>query len=247
MTRHSLPLATRALLFAVCLAFLAGSAGAAANWQSNGFVVEPQNVPKLVAAIDEFMATDLGKEMPGTMTLMASVIDGGDPATHSIITSMESMAAREAWATKLEGDAGWTKLVDTFVTHSQLGSNARMIFQKSWGEGGDGDVVWHLYALTLTDAEAYAAELDKLMASETGAKFPGSLWLSSVAAAGMGGVTHVLSVGYQSEAEAEAWNATMLPSADWAAFSDATDTMSTLDGSFVLRALKTWGTPTPTP
>lgn len=223
---------------------LTGPAHAAANWQAFSFAAEPQNVPKLIAAIEKFMATEAGKEMPGTMSLMASVIDGADPSTHSIITSTDSLAARETWLQKHQPGAAWTELVNSFVALTDLGSTSRMIFQKTWGDGGEGDVVWHLYALDVSDPAAYSKALDKLMASATGKQFPGSLWLSSIAAAGMGSASHVLSVGYASEAEAEKWNATMLPSADWAAFDKATDGISNLAGSFVLRSIKTWGTPT---
>ena len=85
------------------------------------------------------------------------------------------------------------------------------------------------------------------MTSETGKKFPGSMYLSSVAAAGMGAASHVVSVGFASEAEAETWNEMLFPSADWAAFQKATDEGSEYLGAFVLRTVKTWGTPSATP
>jgi hypothetical protein len=181
--------------------------------------------------------------MPGTLSIMASVIDGADPATHSFITSMESLAAREQWTASLEDNADWIELRDTVTSLAELGANSRMVFVENWGESGDQDVVWHLFGLVVNDNAAHLKALDQLMASETGKKFPGSLYLSSVAAAGMSSVTHVVSVGYASEAEAEAWSATMLPSADWAAFQRATQAVSERAGSWVLRTLKTWGAP----
>jgi hypothetical protein len=224
-----------------CL-LLAGSARAAENWQALGFTTTPKNLPQLIAATDAFMASDAGKALPGTLSLLAAEIDGGDPATHSFISSMESFAAREKWVASLEGNADWIALRDAYFDLVQPGGTSRMVFVKSWGEGAN-DVVWHLFGLEVSDAAKYLGAMDALMASETGKKFPGSLYLSSVAAAGMSSVTHVVSVGYESEAEAEAWNDVMLQSADWATFQAATDPVSKNAGAWVLRTLKTWGTP----
>jgi hypothetical protein len=225
------------------LLFLAGAAQGAENWESFGFTIAAKDLPQLVAATDKFMASEVGKAMPGTLSLMVAEIDGADPATHSYITSTESMAAREKWNASLEGNADWQALLDAFASVATAGANARMIFLKSWAGGGDTDGVWHLFGLTVSDGGAYLKAMDTLMASETGKKFPGSLYLSSVAAAGMSTVTHVVSVGYQSEAEAEAWNDVMVQSPAWAAFQSATDSISENAGAWVLRTVKTWGTP----
>jgi hypothetical protein len=231
----------RALAFLVTSLLVAGSAVAAENWQALSFSTTAQNLPKVIAATEKFMGTDVGKAMPGTLSIMASTVDGADPATHSFITSMESLAARERWIASLEGNADWIALRDTVAGLAELRATSRMIFVKDWGQSGDSQVVWHLFGLVVNDDAAYLKAMDQLMASETGKKFPGSLYLSSVAAAGMSPVTHVVSVGYASEAEAEVWTATMLPSDDWAAFQRATRGISDRAGSWVLRTLKTWG------
>lgn len=226
----------------VGLLFLAGTAQAGENWESFGFTVADKNLPQLIAATDKFMASDAGKAMPGTLSLMASVIDGADPTTHSYITSAESLAAREKWNASLEGNADWQALLDTFASVAESRASSRMTFVKNWGAGND-DVVWHLFGLKVKDGAAYVAAMDTLMASDVGQKFPGSLYLSSVDAAGMSDVTHVVSVGYASEAEGEAWGEVMFPSAEWAAFQSATGSISENAGGWVLRTVKTWGTP----
>lgn len=233
----------RTVAFFLATLFVATSAHAAENWQSLSFTTTPQNLPKVIAATEKFMASEAGKSMPGTLSVMASVIDGADPSTNSFITSMESFAAREKWVASLQGNADWIALRDAVGDLAELGATSRMIFVKNWGEAGDADVVWHLFGLTVSDDAAYLKALDTLLASETGKKFPGSLYLSSVAAAGMSSVSHVVSVGYASEAEAEAWNEVMLQSSDWAAFQRVTDRVSETAGSWVLRTLKTWGAP----
>ena len=83
--------------------------------------------------------------------------------------------------------------------------------------------------------------IDTLMMSETGKKFPGQVHLSAVAAGGMSPVTHLISVGYESEAQAEAWNQVMLPSNDWEEYTEDAEKVSTYSGGFMVRSIKTWG------
>lgn len=233
---------TRKIVLLIAGLLLAGAAHGAENWESFSFTTTAKNLPQIVAATDKFMASEAGKAMPGTLSLMVAEIDGADPATHSYISSLESMAAREKWNGSLEGNADWQALVDTFDGLAEARANSRMTYVESWGDGAS-DVVWHLFGIEVSDATKYLGAMEALMSSETGKKFPGSLYLSSVAAAGMSSVTHVVSVGYESEAEAEAWNAVMLASPAWAAFQRATDPISENAGGWVLRTVKTWGTP----
>jgi len=232
----------RIVLLASAL-LLTTAAHGAENWQALSFTTTPQNLPKVIAATDKFMASEAGKSMPGTLSIMASTVDGADPATNSFITSMPSLAAREQWIASLQDNADWIALRDTVAGLAELGATSRMIFVQNWGESTDTDRVWHLFGLAVSDAAAYQKALETLMASETGKNFPGSLYLSSVAASGMSSVTHVVSVGYASEAEGEKWNEVMGPSADWAAFQKTIDPISELQGTWVLNTLQTWGAP----
>jgi hypothetical protein len=181
--------------------FVAGAAGAAGHWQTVSFTITPQNLPEVIAATNKFMASDTGKAMPGTLSLMASVIDGADPATHSFISSMDSIADREKWTSSLEGSADWAAFLDTVSRHTDLGATSRMVFEKNWGDAGDSDAVWEIHALTVSNPAS---------ASETAAA---------------------------------AWNEKMASSDAWATFIEATDGISEFHGTFLLRTLKTWGTP----
>jgi hypothetical protein len=49
-------------------------------------------------------------------------------------------------------------------------------------------------------------------------KFPGQVYLSEVVAGGISPVTHVISVGYASEAEMESWSKVRDASADWSTY-----------------------------
>jgi hypothetical protein len=54
-------------------------------------------------------------------------------------------------------------------------------------------------------------------------------------------VTHVISVGYASEAEMEAWEEMRDASADWAAYLAASEPTGDYLGASLARDLKIWG------
>ena len=78
------------------------SALAGPNWQVTTFTMEPQHLSDFQAATEKLMSSPAGKELTGSVSLMVQTIDGSDPATHSFITSFNSLAAREAWFQKLQ-------------------------------------------------------------------------------------------------------------------------------------------------
>ena len=228
-------------LFAI--SWLAQPAFAGPNWQVTAFATDPQNASKVVAITDALMASPVGKQMPGTVSLMLNVAAGPGPSTHSFITSFESRAEREAFFEKLTADPAWSKFQKGFTSISERAGVTRLSFLESWGETAAGDVFWELYALEVSDADAYVAALDSFLASETGKDFPGSVYLSRVDAAGPSPSTHVVSVGYESEAEAETWGDAAAATKDWKRFMKDVRKASKPTGTWYLRTLKTWGTP----
>ena len=217
-------------------------ASAAPNWQVTSFSMEPQNLAKVLAATDALMSSPSGQMIPGTVSLMVNVIDGSDPSTHSFISSFDSMAAREAFFEKLQADDAWGEFLGAFNPLSDPVAVSRMTILKSWGEESDNDVVWQIHAFTVSDDAAFPAALDAFLGSDTGKGFPGQVHLSAVAAAGMTNVTHLISVGFESEAEAESWGDGMATSSDWAAYLEASGKASEFRGTYIIRTLKTWGT-----
>jgi hypothetical protein len=67
------------------------------------------------------------------------------------------------------------------------------------------------------------------------------VYLSVVVAGGITPVTHVISVGYDSEAEMEAWTTTRDASADWATFQKESRKAAEYLGGSLARELKSWG------
>lgn len=66
-------------------------------------------------------------------------------------------------------------------------------------------------------------------------------YLSAVVAGGMSPVTHVISVGYDSEAEMDAWLEVRNASDDWAAYVAASEPLGEYLGASLFRDLKSWG------
>lgn len=222
------------------------TANAGPNWAVTTFATEPQNVSKVVAATDKLMAALGGQPLKGTVSLMASVVDGSDPATNSYISVFNSIADREAWFAKMQADPAWDAFLQTYGPLTEAGSTSRMNTLQSWGPQSEKDVVWRLHVFTVGDPVAFTKALDTLMTSATGKKGPAQVHLSSIAAAGITPFTHIISVGYESEAEAETWIEEIRGTKDWVAYSEASAKASDFGGTFVVRTLKTWGSLPPT-
>lgn len=231
----------RIALATIGLLFFNQAATAAPSWSVISFATTQQNIPQILAATDKLMSTATGKEFPGKLLLQAHVADGADPATHSFVRIYKTAAAREAFVQKLQADPAWNDFLEVFAKLTQPVSQVLHRTVKSWGEIVDIDPVWVSHYFSVSDPAAFLAAFDELMASPTGKKFPGQVYLSGVSAGGITPVTHVVSVGYASEAEREAWVETRSTSADWAVYVEATNASGQLLGTSLFRNLKSWG------
>jgi len=223
------------------LLLIAQTAAAEPTWSAISFSTTPPNAPLVLAAADALMNSAVGKEFPGKLLLQMEVADGSSPATHSFIPIYKSAADREAFVAKLQADPAWATFQGEMVKLSQPVSTVQYQTVKTWGDLADTDHVWMGYSFGVSDPAAFVAALDKFMASPTGKKFPGQVYLSSVTAGGITPVTHLISVGFASEAEMASWTATRDASADWAAYLKASRAAAQYLGANLSRDLKTWG------
>lgn len=227
----------------IATVFLLTQGAAAASWSQFSFATTPQNAPKVLAAADKLMSSATGKQFPGRLHLQTHLADGANPATHSFAPLYKSAAEREAFVQKMQADPAWNEFMATMAEVAQPVSQVMYRSLKSWGKAEDTDPVWMLHAFTVRDPAAFLAAIEKLMASPTGKQFPGQVHLSAVVAGGIGmsPVTHVISVGWASEAEMESWAAVQAGSADWSAFMEASRKAAEYRGGSLARDLKTWG------
>jgi hypothetical protein len=230
----------------LCTMWFTGLAHAGPGWDVTSFATSPANAPKLVAAIDAWMAAG-GKEYPGQVTLNFNEADGNDPATHTIIATFPSVAAMEAYNNKVQSNekmsAEWAKLMKVFSDNVTPVQTTRGNFVKNWGEIDPADSVWMHHMVTASDAAAVVAAFDRWMNSPTGKKSPAQVHLSNVVAGGMGSPSHVVSIGYASQAEAETWQESLAGNQDYQTFLAAVGQVSEYHGANLAIRVKTWGNP----
>jgi hypothetical protein len=234
-------IAMKRLGLAVLALLFFSQAAVAQSWSLLSFATTPQNAPKVLAAGDALMSSPAGKEFPGKLMLQMHVADGANPATHSWVPIYKSGAEREAFVQKLQADPAWDTFLATITELAQPVAQVAYRTVKSWGEIVDTDHLWISHAFSVDDPAAFLAAVDGFMASATGQKFPGQVYLSAVVAGGLTPVTHLISVGYASEAEMESWIDVRNASADWATYIDASRPTGDYLGSNMVRDLKAWG------
>jgi hypothetical protein len=212
-------------------------------WAQISLATTASNAPKVLAAADAFMASELGKSFPGRLLLQANLATGANPNTHSFVPIYKSAADREAFVSKLQGNADWVEFQVKLEGLSQQGGTVQYRNVKNWGDINDTDDTWMAHAIAVSDPAAYLAAFDALMASPTGKKFPGQVYLSAVVAGGLSPVTHLVSVGYDSVQEMADWMTVRDASSDWATFQTATQAVSEYQGGSLAGTVKTWGSP----
>jgi hypothetical protein len=129
-------------LASVGLLFLAQAAAASPTWSAIAVAVTPQNAPKVIAATDKLMNSEVMKEFPGLLLLQVHMADGNNPATHSFVPLYKSAADREAFAEKVMGDPAWDDFMKSMTELTEPVSNVMFRTLKSWGEVVDTDHVW---------------------------------------------------------------------------------------------------------
>lgn len=217
------------------------TASAEPAWSQISVTAAPSNAAAVVAATDKLMSSEIGKTFPGKLLLQINAADGANPATHTFVPIYKTAAAREAFGQSLQGNAAWTEFQATLERVTQPGGTVLNQVLKHWGDINDTDHVWMAHAFDVRDPAGFLAAINAFMASATGQKFPGQVYLSGVVAGGLSPVSHIISVGYASEAEMADWLAVRDASADWAAYQKASAPTGDFLGTSLARDLKSWG------
>ncbi len=98
----------RIALLVAGLLLVSTAATAGPNWQTLSISISLTDVPKVVAALDKLISTS-GDDLTGTVSLMANIVGGNSPASHTFISSFDSRAEREAWIQNLLPSAAWAE------------------------------------------------------------------------------------------------------------------------------------------
>ena len=231
----------RFLAFLAIATMAVAQSAAAASWSIISFATTAENLPQVVAAGDELMNSTAGKAFPGRLVLQQSTADGNNPATHSWVPIYASAGDREAFVAKLEADPAWNAFLAKIGKLSEPVSTVQYRTIQSTGDINDTDSVWITHAFRVDDPAGFLAAIEQWRKSETSKKFPGQVHISSVVAGGMSPVTHIISVGYASEAEMEAWTEIRNASPEWAAYIASSRKTGEYLGASLGRNLKAWG------
>ena len=101
----------------------------------------PQNLTKVIAAIDKWMASPTGKKYKGRLLLQENLADGANPATNSIVDIFHSMADFEAFGKLAANDPAWAEFLNNICPTTQT---AAMYFSGI-------DLDYNTYSASLTN------------------------------------------------------------------------------------------------
>ena len=218
------------------------SALAAPSWNVTGLTVGPMNAPKVVAAFDTMFSSKFGRELPGRVVLRANIADGPNPETHSVLVLGQSVAEREAFQAELYASPEWAQFLETMSTLSPSpGSTSRGTILWNTGDLSDKDVVWINHFLTVSEPAVLLNAMQTYSASAMGQQAPGQLHLSAVYAGGPTAPTHIVSIGYESEAEMAAWAQKQQGDPAYQVLVQTMLSVATYHGATMQRDGKAWG------
>ncbi len=220
---------------------LAAPSMAGPGYQVNSFIMSPANGPKVLAAIEKLQSAPIMEKNKGRLLFLANLADGADPSTHAFVVLFESTAEYEAFSMKLQADPAWAEFIGTLGTLGQGAGTLRIRTERSWGDISDDDVVWQNFLFQVQNPAAFLAAHERFMATKTGKNFPGQIHLTSVVAGGISPVSHGVVVGYESQAEMEAWNEANRGNPERIAFFAELNLSAEYLGSSLSRTIKAWG------
>jgi hypothetical protein len=210
------------------------------GYSVTGYVTSPANAPQVLAAYKKLNDAPIMKDRKSRGMLMANVVDGANPATHSFVVTYPSMADAEAFSAKLYADPAWSEFLTTLSSLGAPAGTMRLRTLRSWGDISDSDVVWANFSFRVTNPAAFLAATERFLATSTGKSIPGQTHLAAIAAGGEG-ATHVIVAGWASEAEAEAWNDKNANNPEWLAYLAELDLSSEFLGTNISRTLAAAG------
>ena len=206
---------------ALNLVFASSLVYSAQVWDLYNFKVNPGKAPAILKAFNDLQTSEAGSNRMASVHLQQSVFGGSSGTTHSIVALYPSRAEFERARKSLAGTKAWRKFQTAMGANSEAINNSAMETLMGWGTVSNKDTVWEAIRVNVSDPASVVAAFNALMASESAEDFPGEVWLSAISygnAADGGVATHVITVGYESMAEMEAWNDQIRKTQAWADF-----------------------------
>lgn len=227
------------ILATIITAALCAQAFAAPSFKTYDLTVPQTKQSAVINATNKFMATEKGKSYKGSLHLNSYLANGINPATHSFVLLMDSVADIAEWENSLVGNPDIMEFWAALEANSTPVSQYMGSLVKTWGDISNDDRVWQATRFYSTDPMAMLAAMDKMMAS-TGKKFPGQTAIYSMGLGNRSGAnnsfsTHMLVNGYESVAEMEQWMNYMNTQPAWAEFLGSVRSSTTWQGTELLQ------------
>ncbi len=149
----------------------------------------------IVDAISKFRASATGQKNPANVSL-SQVVAGGEPGvTHTILVTYDTAAEIDQSNAINAASRDFAQAVETMQSASERrGTVLFSLLRRNIKEGAvtsSTPVSW-LYALTVTDQEAFMEAFDKIWAA-TAAAFPGNAFFGEALVNGSNTATHFVS------------------------------------------------------
>ena len=212
---------------------------AAPSFKTYDLAVPLTKQSAIVEATNKFMATDIGKSYKGSLHLNAYLANGMNPATHSFVLLMDSMADIAAWEDGLVGNQDIMEFWGALEANSTPVSEYMGSLVKTWGDISNDDRVWQVTRFYSNDPMTMLSSMDAMFA-KTGKKFPGQTAIHSMGIGNRNGAnngfsTHMLVNGFESVAEMEEWMNYINTQPAWAEFLGAVRSSTTWQGTELLQ------------
>ena len=200
------------------LLFASSFASAMPFVQVYEWAITPGQAPAVVAAFDALQSSEVGKNRRAQVQLQAVAFNGASPTTHRVVALWPSVAEAEAWS---QGALASEEIALYTARLNQAGTPVAtysVVPLRNWGTVSSEDRTWDVIQVEVSNPGAILAGLDALLNDKETQAFPGQIWLVQVLtgqAGAAGRSTHEIVVGYESLAEMEAWQETLLATDAW--------------------------------
>lgn len=229
---------TKTILFPITLLLMFRSAGVLAGpfETFNGF--SAQNPGAVVAAIDEFFASDDSQGYE--VILVESLFAGDSPVSHYIVAEYEDYAAYEALVNKRADSLAWHRVVQSVLAAATPIAEGMGIMVADYGEGWPEQDFVVVIDLSVKDAQRYAKAFDKLSKTDMSQKAPGVTRLMALRGGGASEATHYVVMSGPTFAALNDHLDTLFASDDYADFVDDVEDIRSIVGTSIYKKVKAW-------
>jgi hypothetical protein len=159
------------------------------------YTLEVSDPAKLLAAMQKFRGSVVGKKNPSGVSLNQFMANGDSEATHSIIVTYPAAADMDTSRKLNAGTKEWAEASATFQEVAEFQSSGLSALLKGTMKEGaitSANPVSMNIALAVTDQAAFMSAIDKLWDSSAANAFPGNRFLVNVLASGESPATHAV-------------------------------------------------------